>query len=110
LQISELFDTKTVITKVAIGALVARLYHPDTVKAQIRTATLDALDHLSEARPLITQDPITVRMRFATTTRPDILQAVPGMHRVDGYTVEYVASDMVEAYKLVRLMYKYISW
>jgi len=30
--------------------------------------------------------------------------------RVDGYTVEYVASDMVEAYKLIRLMYKYVSW
>jgi D-aminopeptidase len=49
-------------------------------------------------------------MRFATTTRADILQAVPGMRRSDGYTVEYVASNMVEAYKLVRLMYKYVSW
>ena len=58
----------------------------------------------------MTQDPVTVRMRFATTTRADILQAVPGMRRSDGYTVEYLASNMVEAYKVVRLMYKYVSW
>jgi D-amino peptidase len=109
-QINQLLDTRTVATKVAIGALVARLYHPDIVQSQIRTTTLDALDHLSETRPLVTQDPVTVRMRFATTTRPDILQAVPGMRRSDGYTVEYVAANMVEAYKLVRLMYKYVSW
>jgi D-aminopeptidase len=49
-------------------------------------------------------------MRFATTTRADIVQAIPGMNRVDGFTVEYRASDMGEAYRLIRLMYKYISW
>jgi D-aminopeptidase len=49
-------------------------------------------------------------MRFATTTRADILQALPGMRRVDGWTVEYEAETMVAAYKMVRLMYKYISW
>jgi len=109
-QINQLLATSTVATKVAIGALVARLYHPQVVTDRIHSTTLDALEHLSEARPLVTQDPVVVRMRFATTTRPDILQAVPGMRRVDGYTVEYTASDMVEAYELIRLMYKYISW
>ena len=49
-------------------------------------------------------------MRFSSTTRADILQAVPGMTRVDGYTAEIQANDMVDAYKLVRFMYKYISW
>ena len=49
-------------------------------------------------------------MRFATTTRADILQAIPGMRRVDGFTVAYTARDMVEAYQLIRLMYKYVSF
>jgi D-aminopeptidase len=49
-------------------------------------------------------------VRFATTTRVDILQAVPGMRRVDGTSVEYDATDMTEAYMLIRLMYKYVSW
>ena len=49
-------------------------------------------------------------MRFSSTTRADILQAVPGMRRVDGTTVEHEARTMDEAYRLIRLMYKYISW
>ena len=40
----------------------------------------------------------------------DILQAVPGMRRLDGTTVEVQARTMAEAYALIRLMYKYIQW
>jgi D-aminopeptidase len=29
---------------------------------------------------------------------------------VDGTSVEYEANNMTEAYKLIRLMYKYVSW
>jgi D-amino peptidase len=56
------------------------------------------------------KEPVKIRMRFASTTRADILEAIPGMRRVDGTTVEYEARTMVEAYELIRLMYKYISW
>jgi len=49
-------------------------------------------------------------MRFASTTRADILEAIPEMRRIDGNTIEYQAKDMEESYKLIRLMYKYISW
>jgi D-aminopeptidase len=56
------------------------------------------------------REPVNIRVRFATTTRADILQAVPGMRRVDGTSVEYDAADMTEAYMLIRLMYKYVSW
>ena len=49
-------------------------------------------------------------MRFATTTRADILQAIPEMRRLDGFTVEYTAASMDQAYRLIRLMYKYVAW
>jgi D-amino peptidase len=110
LQFSRVVDTRTVATKEAIGSLVARLYHPEVVLSRLQAATLEALADLSSARPLAVSEPVTIRMRFATTTRADILQAVPGMRRVDGTTVEIEARTVVEAYKLVRLMYKYISW
>ena len=72
-----------------------------------RQEILTDLDHV---RPIPVREPVNIRIRFATTTRADILQAVPGMRRVDGTTVEYDAVDMTEAYKLIRLMYKYVSW
>ncbi len=109
-QINELFEVHTVVTKYAIGSSVARLVHPEVARAQLRSTTLEALANLDSATPLSVQEPVTVRMRWASTTRADILQAIPGMQRVDGWTVEYAADTMVDAYKMIRLMYKYISW
>lgn len=48
-------------------------------------------------------------MRFASTTQADVLQAIPGMTRVDGYTVGYTAKNMEEAFKLIRLVSKYVG-
>lgn len=109
-QFRELVSTRTVATKVAIGSSVAQLYHPEVVRRRLRAATLEALDDLHGAQALSVRQPVTVRVRFATTTRADILQAVPGMRRVDGTTVEYEAVNMNDAYRLIRLMYKYVSW
>ncbi len=110
LQFRKVVDARTVATKEAIGSSVARLYHPQLVHARLRAATLEALAGLSSANHIRVKEPVKIRMRFATTTRADILQAVPGLRRVDGTTVEIEAQTMVEAYKLIRLMYKYISW
>ena len=109
-QITQLFDVHTVVTKYAIGSSVARLVHPDVARQRLHSTTLEALANLDSARPISVQEPMTVRIRFASTTRADILQAIPGMRRIDGWTVEYTAENMVDAYKMVRLMYKYISW
>ncbi len=110
LQFEELVETRTVPTKEAVGSSVAKLIHPEVVRSRLRGATRDALNALGSAKVLEAGGPATVRMKFASTTRADILEAVPGMRRMDGTTVEYRAGDMLEAYKLIRLMYKYISW
>ncbi len=102
--------THTVVTKSAIGSSVARLIHPEVVRARIRDATVAALADLPAHRPLAVSGAVEVQMRFATTTRADILQAVPGMTRVDGTAVRFEATDMAQAYAVVRLAYKYISW
>ena len=109
-QFKALVNTRTVATKEAIGSSVARLIHPEVVRQRLKEATQAALTDLNHVRPISVREPVNIRIRFATTTRADILQAVPGMRRADGTTVEYDAVDMTEAYKLIRLMYKYVSW
>jgi len=109
-QFGALVQTRTVTTKEAIGYQVARLLHPEVVRDRLREATREALANLDSATPLQVSDPINIRMRFASTTRADVLQAIPGMRRIDGTSVEYDAKDMTEAYQLIRLMYKYVSW
>ena len=109
-QFAALTGAVTISTKVAIGQQVARLVHPNKVNRRLHEGTTKALENLSQSQIFDIGSPVTIRMRFASTTRPDILQAVPGMKRIDGYTVEYDADTMDEAYRLIRLMYKYISW
>ena len=108
-QFSALVQTHAVTTKKAVGYQVAELLHPEVVRERLRTATHEALADLESATPLRVSDPIRIRIRFASTTRPDVLEAIPGVRRVDGYTVEYDANNMTEAYKLIRLMYRYVA-
>ncbi len=109
-QFGDLVSTRTVTTKTAIGSSVARLIHPEVVRDRLREATLSALVDRDRVRPMRVEGPVTVRMRFASTTRADIVQAIPGVRRVDGYTIEYRAQTMRQAYQLIRLMYKYVQW
>ena len=48
-------------------------------------------------------------MSFSSTTHAEVLQAIPRMKLVDGFTVSYEANNMQEAYSLIRLMYKYVK-
>ncbi len=110
-QIQEILPgVTTVAVKEAVGAQVAQLVHPEVVRERLRAGTDAALAGLADARHREVSGPVTVRMRFATTTRADILQAIPGMTRVDGVTVEIETENMDRAYRVIRLMYKYVSW
>ena len=109
-QFAELTGARTFATKTAIGNQVAELIHPSLVLEMLKSQTTEALQNLNEQRVMTISEPLTVRLRFSSTTRADIVQAIPGMQRIDGFTVEIEARTMDEAYRLIRLMYKYISW
>ena len=101
---------RTVSTKQAVGGQVARLLHPEVVQDRLREGVSAALGDLRSFRPLRPTEPVTVRMRFDTTTRADIVGVIPGVKRIDGTTVEFSAPTMRQAYPMVRLMYRYVSW
>lgn len=109
-EFTKTVKTRTVITKTAVGSSAAKLIHPDKVNELLKTETTEALKDLNTAKPLSVSNPITIRFKSATTTRADVVMSIPGMKRIDGTTVEYNAKDMDEAYRLIRVMYKYISW
>lgn len=109
-EISGQVDAETVVTKTAETPSAARLRHPDVVRADIRAAVGRAMDRLERGdfTPWDLGDPVEVRMRFQSTTHVDILQSIPGMTKADGYTVVYTARDADEAYRLIRLMYRFV--
>lgn len=110
-ELSDLLDTETVTTKTAETPASARLIHPERVRAMLAEGTGRALDRLAAGgfRPLDLGAPVRIRMRFASTTHVDILMSIPGMSKVDGFTVAYTAENADQAYRLIRLMYRFVQ-
>lgn len=109
-EIKKLISPRIVVTKEAIGSSAARLLHPDVVLKELQLQTKAALKDIGKARALSLQGPVEFKIKVDTPTRADIAMGIPGVKRVDGFTVSYQARDMEEAYKLIRVIYKYISW
>ena len=110
-ELEDLLGTETVTTKTAETPAAARLIHPERVRTLLREGVRRALVRLDEGgyQPFVVGAPVVVRMRFATTIHVDVLQSIPGMRKVDGFTVEYTATSADEAYRLIRLMYRFVT-
>lgn len=110
-ELGGLLESETVTTKTAETPSSARLIHPDRVRSMLGHGMDRALERLGAGGfdPYHLGSPVLIRMRFASTTHVDILLSVPGVSKVDGYTLEYTARSADEAYRLIRLMYRFIS-
>lgn len=110
-ELDTLLDAEIVTTKVAETPASARLVHPDIVHDRLRDGVGRGLDRLASGgfQPWDPGTPVRIRMRFASTTHVEILQSIPGMTKVDGFTVGYTAADAEEAYRLIRLMYRFVG-
>ncbi|CAN5812112.1 M55 family metallopeptidase [soil metagenome] len=98
-----------VTTKTAVTPISARLLHPTVVRERLTAATDRALAGIGSARPYEIGSPVRVRLRLADVTTSQILEAIPGVRQLDGYTVEFTATSMGDAYRLIRLMYRFVS-
>lgn len=109
-EIAALTGTPAIVTKDALGSSAARMKSPEIVREELAEGARAALATLGDASPLSIDGPVAVRIRFASTTRPYILEAIDGVRRIDGYTVEFTSRDMESAYAMIRLAYRFVSW
>tara|TARA_B110000116_G_scaffold47830_1_gene39811 strand:- start:4893 stop:5801 length:909 start_codon:yes stop_codon:yes gene_type:complete len=109
-ELGQLLGSETVTTKTAETPSSARLLHPQVVRSMLMDATATALDRMEndEFEPLDLGKSIEIKMRFTSTTHVDILQSIPGVSKIDGFTIRYLAEDMDQAYRLIRLMYSFV--
>ncbi|MDX1647304.1 MAG: M55 family metallopeptidase [Longimicrobiales bacterium] len=109
-ELGALLGTETVTTKTAETPASARLIHPERVREMLTAGVGRALERLEagDFEPFDVGEPVEVEMRFASTTHVDVLMSIPGMRKVDGFTVAYEAEDVDEAYRLIRLMYRFV--
>jgi D-amino peptidase len=108
-QFTRTVPAEAVATKYAVTPQAARLLHPQVVRERLVAATGRALAGRANAKPWVIGKPVRVRLRLADNTTTQILQAIPGVKQVDGFTVEFTAPTMADAYRLIRLMYRFVT-
>jgi D-amino peptidase len=92
----------TVAVKQSIGYLAAENDHPFLAQERIKRAAKKALESLNTKKPVIVRGKPRVRIEFKHVMQADCACTAPTLKRLDGYTVEFAAKDMVEAMGTMR--------
>ncbi|WP_258084854.1 M55 family metallopeptidase [Thermococcus thermotolerans] len=76
------------------------------IKAMLREGVIEAVERLKmgEAKPLVTKEPVHVKVRFLRSDMADTAELLPFVKRLDGKTVEFEARTLEEAYKIFELL------
>jgi len=95
---------EAVVVKQGIAFTAARTLHPEEARARIAAGVKAALGRRASIRPVRLQTPITLEIELAQMSWADAAANVPGMTRVNGVTVRYVAPDAITAYRVSRVI------
>ncbi|MDH5483271.1 MAG: M55 family metallopeptidase [Candidatus Bathyarchaeota archaeon] len=97
---------ETVALKHALSRVSARSFSMAKIEKELRKATLRAAVSFkkNKTKPLVTRKPVNVKIGFLATHFADVAALVPTVKRIDGLNIEYVASNMIDAYKTFELL------
>jgi len=90
---------RTVVTKYGSTYNAARMRPMQAVRDEIRREAAAALRGVKSIAPFKVEFPVTLRIRFREWEMIHILEAVPGVRRLDAHTFVCQAADMIEAQK-----------
>lgn len=96
--------TERVITKWALSSTSARNLTPKASQQHIRQGAKRALDRLSEMKPWTLETPIRFEVDFMAPLYAYLAADIPGVERVNGRTLAYTGTDMLQITRIWRLM------
>jgi D-amino peptidase len=97
-------DVEVVAVKEAVSRVAAINIHPSKSQAEIRKGAERAVKRAKSMKPFTMKTPHVIRARFTNTGMVDNVITMPGVKRIDGVTLEYVAKDAIETYKAFTTM------
>jgi len=95
-------NIKAAIVKWAVGRYAAKCLHPKKARALIKKTVTEALADAGNIKPYRVEEPVEVKIRYATSTMADVVAILPYIERVDGRTVKAVFSSYPEALRGLR--------
>lgn len=100
---------EAVVTKSAVTSQSAHLRPVEEVRRELTERARDAMLNLDRGEPWVLSFPWTVEMSVESTTHADVAEGIPGVERVDPNTVRFRSSDPRDAYRLIRILYRFLS-
>jgi D-amino peptidase len=97
-----------VVVKKALNVRAVELRPLPAARADIEKEAREAVAAAARIPPQ-RQGPFRVRMRFHDTLIPDIAEAFPSIERVAPDAVAYSSDTMPAAYRIVRVLYRYLN-
>ena len=102
-------EIETVAVKRHIRIRTAELLHPEEARQQIREGARRAIERLSTFRPTRPTEPVQVAITYKSPDLADIASILPSVERVGHYEVTFESPDFVQAYKMIRVLYRNLS-
>jgi D-amino peptidase len=96
--------TEFVVTKRSIGKFCAELIHPNLVHTMLAEQVGKAIDRLPQISFYFPEPPYTVEITLVNTLLADYASLMPGVTRLDGRTLTYIARDGQEMYRYMMSM------
>ncbi len=95
-------DAEFVVTKEGISRYSAITYSHYEVNEMLREAAVKAVK--KNGKIFKVEEPVKIKIEFLNSGMVDYCLLVPGVKSIDGYTIEFEAKDMIDAYKMFRVM------
>jgi D-amino peptidase len=97
-----------VVVKRAINVRATELMSLREARKEIEASARIAVASATATAPK-RPSPVRVRLRYRNFTYPEIAEAFPSIRRVDPDTIEFSAETMPAAYRLIRVLYRFIN-
>jgi D-amino peptidase len=106
LEIRKFFgsNVQTVITKKGISRFAAQCRHPKDVHQEIETKAARAVQRIKELKIFKFKTPIKAEIDLASSLVTDMVELIPGIKRMSGRQVAFKAKDILEFYRILRLV------
>jgi D-amino peptidase len=95
-------NISTAIVKWGVGRYAAKCLHPKKSTALIKKTVIEALEKTSNVKPFKVDEPVEVKVRYATSTMADVVAILPYIERMDGKTVKAIFDDYPKAIRGLR--------
>ena len=93
-----------VITKWSATATSARTLLPQAARESIAHGVDTALDKLNQREPFNLKPPIELQVNCLRRKSAELLEYLPFVKRLDAYTIQFVAEDMIETSRFLSFL------